>query len=50
MNDISDFEGRATGGGDGGDDFRWGRVYAAVVVFTVIVIAALWAFSRAFSS
>ena len=33
-----------------GDDSRWGKVYAAVIVFTVVVIAALWAFSRAFSS
>lgn len=31
-------------------DARWHPVYAAVVVFTVVVIAALWWFSRAFSS
>jgi len=31
-------------------DARWYPVYAAVVVFTVLVIAALWWFSRAFSS
>ena len=31
-------------------DARWRPVYAAVVVFTVLVIAALWWFSRAFSS
>lgn len=33
---------------DGGA--RWRAVYAAVVVFTVLVIFALWWFSRAFSS
>ena len=27
----------------------WRRVYAAVVVFTVLVVTALWAFSRYFS-
>ena len=31
-------------------DARWRPVYAAVVVFTALVIAALWWFSRAFSS
>jgi hypothetical protein len=31
-------------------DARWHPVYAAVVLFTVLVIAALWWFSRAFSS
>jgi hypothetical protein len=31
-------------------DAFWRRVYAAVVVVTVAVIAALWAFSRYFSS
>lgn len=31
-------------------DARWRPVYAAVVAFTVLVIAALWWFSRAFSS
>lgn len=33
---------------DGGA--RWRVVYAAVVAFAVLVIAALWWFSRAFSS
>jgi hypothetical protein len=28
----------------------WNRVYLAVVVTTVLVIAALWAFSRYFSN
>jgi hypothetical protein len=27
----------------------WNRVYAAVVVWTFIVVTLLWAFSRAFS-
>lgn len=31
-------------------DARWYPVYAAVVAFTALVIAALWWFSRAFSS
>lgn len=30
-------------------DARWYPVYAAVVVFTALVITALWAFSRAYS-
>jgi hypothetical protein len=30
-------------------DAFWYRVYAAVIVTTVLVIAALWAFSRYFS-
>jgi hypothetical protein len=30
-------------------DARWHRVYLAVIVTTVTVIAALWAFSRYFS-
>jgi hypothetical protein len=30
-------------------DEWWYRVYAAVIVTTVLVIAALWAFSRFFS-
>ncbi len=30
-------------------DRRWLKVYAAVLVFTVFIIAALWAFSRFFS-
>ena len=30
------------------DDAWWYRVYFAVIVFTVIVIAALWGFSQAF--
>ena len=30
-------------------DARWYPVYAAVVVTTALVIAALWAFSRAYS-
>lgn len=37
------------GGRRGGDDARWYPVYAAVIVFTALVIAALWAFSRAYS-
>jgi hypothetical protein len=28
----------------------WNRVYAAVVVFTFIVVTALWAFSRYFGN
>lgn len=28
---------------------HWGRVYAGVIITLVIVIIALWAFSRAFS-
>jgi len=31
-------------------DSFWNRVYLAVVVTTIIVIAALWAFSRYFSN
>ena len=31
-------------------DARWHVVYAAVIVCTVLVIAALWLFSRVFSS
>ncbi|HEY0172391.1 MAG TPA: hypothetical protein VGB98_15320 [Pyrinomonadaceae bacterium] len=31
-------------------DSRWHPVYLAVVVVTALVIAALWAFSRAYSS
>ena len=31
-------------------DARWHPVYIAVVVVTALVIAALWAFSRAYSS
>jgi hypothetical protein len=30
-------------------DSFWYKVYAAVVVVTIIVIALLWQFSRAFS-
>lgn len=33
---------------DGGT--RWRVIYLAVVLFTVLVIGALWLFSRAFSS
>ncbi len=35
---------------EGGSDARWYPVYAAVLVTTALVIAALWAFSRAYSS
>lgn len=31
-------------------DARWHVIYLAVIVFTVAVIAALWFFSRSFSS
>ena len=31
-------------------DARWHVIYVAVIVFTVAVIAALWFFSRQFSS
>jgi hypothetical protein len=31
-------------------DSFWHRIYFAVVVMTVFVIAALWAFSRYFSN
>ena len=31
-------------------DSRWHPVYLAVVVVTALVIAALWVFSRAYSS
>jgi hypothetical protein len=31
-------------------DFSWSRVYVAVVLVTVVVIALLWMFSRYFSS
>ena len=31
-------------------DARWHVIYVAVIVFTVAVIAALWFFSRWFSS
>ena len=31
-------------------DSFWHRVYLAVVVTTIIVIAALWAFTRYFSN
>jgi len=34
----------------GREDGRWFPVYAAVLVFTVLVIMSLWLFSRAFSS
>jgi anti-sigma-K factor RskA len=27
----------------------WRRVYAAVVIFTILVVTALWAFSRYFA-
>jgi hypothetical protein len=37
-------------GGGGHGDSRWYPVYLLVLVVTVLVIAALWAFSRAFSS
>jgi hypothetical protein len=38
-------------GGEGGrGDARWYPVYLAVLVVTALVIAALWAFSRAYSS
>jgi hypothetical protein len=30
-------------------DAFWYRIYAAVIVTTILVIAALWAFSRYFS-
>ena len=30
-------------------DEWWYRVYAAVMIFTVVVIALLWGFSRYFS-
>lgn len=32
------------------EDSRWYPVYLAVVVTTALVIAALWLFSRAYSS
>jgi hypothetical protein len=32
------------------DDRVWYPVYAAVLLFAVLVISALWAFSRYFSS
>ncbi len=32
------------------DGARWRLIYLAVLVFTVLVISALWLFSRAFSS
>jgi hypothetical protein len=31
-------------------DSRWYPVYLAVIVVTALVIAALWVFSRAYSS
>lgn len=31
-------------------DSWWYKVYAAVIITTVVVISALWAFSRYFSS
>jgi hypothetical protein len=31
-------------------DARWHPVYLAVIVVTALVIAALWVFSRAYSS
>ena len=34
----------------GGREARWRIVYASVIAFTAFVIAALWWFSRAFSS
>ena len=30
-------------------DARWHPVYAAVVIYTVLLITALWGFSRLFS-
>ncbi len=45
-----DTDGQPGGGGGRGDDARWYPVYLAVVVTTALVIAALWAFSRAYSS
>jgi hypothetical protein len=32
------------------DEFEWKRIYAAVIVTTILVIAALWSFSRYFSN
>jgi hypothetical protein len=32
------------------DDTRWGAIYASALVFTALVILAMWLFSRAFSS
>jgi hypothetical protein len=44
-------EGKDTdGGARARADARWHPVYLAVVVVTALVIAALWAFSRAYSS
>ena len=31
-------------------DARWHRVYLLVIVWTIVVIAALWLFSKTFSS
>ena len=30
------------------DDWRWPAVYLAVIIFNVLVITALWLFSRAY--
>jgi len=30
------------------DDLRWPAVYLAVIIFNVLVITALWLFSRAY--
>jgi hypothetical protein len=35
---------------DASQDARWYPVYVLVLVFTVIVITALWLFSKTFSS
>lgn len=35
---------------EGRDDGQWVPVYVAVMIVTVLVIASLWFFSRAFSS
>ncbi len=43
-------EAKDDGGGRARADARWHPVYLAVVVVTALVIAALWAFSRAYSS
>lgn len=43
-------EHRRAHAGEGRDDGRWARVYAAVVIVTALVITGLWFFSRAFSS
>jgi hypothetical protein len=45
LGEVEDSEGEGARG-----DSRWYPVYLAVLVVTALVVAALWVFSRAYSS